>query len=80
MRIVVRLLGTHRSFLPSGARGGMVELEFPGATVTLAEIRGRLGMPPQTPRIVFHQGNPIDDDHQLVDRDEVVFVSPVGGG
>ena len=80
MRVVVKLLGTHRSFLPPGGRGSTVPLDFDHSPVTLREVRERLGIPPETPRIVFLNGNPIDDAHPLTDGDEVAFVSPVGGG
>lgn len=80
MKLTARLLGTDRSFLPPGAEGSSVILEFTGNRVTLGHVRKRLGMPPDLPRIAFLLGEPIGDDQLLVDGDEVVFVTPVGGG
>lgn len=80
MNVTARLLGTDRSFLPPGAEGSSVTLEFTRDQVTLANLRTKLGMPPDLPRIAFLRGEPIGDDHALSDGDEVILVTPVGGG
>lgn len=75
------LFGMHRAFLPPGARpDGRVSLHYEQDRVALADVMRDLGMPPDTVRIVFLEGAPIQADRSLADGDEVVFVSPVSGG
>ena len=81
MRIVAVLIGGHRAVLPPDVRRqGSIELEYETETVTLADVMRDLHMPPDTPRIVFLDGNPIQDDRALRDGETVTFVSPVAGG
>jgi hypothetical protein len=80
LRVTVRMLGAHRAYLPDSSAGGAVTLEFPGDTVRLGTVRDSLGMQMEVPRIVFYRGEPVSDDQVLFDGDEVVFVSPSGGG
>lgn len=80
MRVKVSLLGTHARFLPAGARGSSAWLQLSGDRVRIGEIRERLGMPTETPRIVYVGGVAVEEDDVVEDGAEVVFVSPLGGG
>jgi sulfur carrier protein ThiS len=79
--VTATLFGVHRAFLPPGAApDGSVGLRFDQEVVTLADVMRELGMPPDTVRIVFLRGAPIQADQRLADGDTVSFVSPVSGG
>jgi len=80
MKVAVGLLDTDRSFLPLQAEGSSITLEFVEGQVSLRGLGNRLGMPPDLPRLVFVRGEPITDDHEFFDGDEVVFVTLLGGG
>lgn len=81
MKVTAVLLGLHRVFLPAEAQHeGRVTLDYDEEPVTLACVMHDLGMPADTPRIVFLRGEAIREDHELLDGDEVTFVSPLGGG
>lgn len=81
MRVTAVLLGMHRAFLPPGSRQeGRVTLEFEGDEVPLADVLVALGVPPEAPRIVFLDGDPVTDDRRLRDGQTITLVSPVGGG
>jgi sulfur carrier protein ThiS len=79
--VTAALFGMHRAFLPPGAGpDGRVSLHFDQEVVTLADVMRDLGMPPDTVRIVFLRGAPIQAEQRLADGDAVSFVSPVSGG
>jgi sulfur carrier protein ThiS len=79
--VTATLFGVHRAFLPPEARShGRVVLHYEQETVTLEDVMRDLGMPPDTFRIVFLRGAPIQPDQRLEDGDTVSFVSPVSGG
>jgi sulfur carrier protein ThiS len=81
VKVTAVLLGVHRALLPPHARQeGRTELSYEGESVTLARVARDLGVPAGEARIVFLDGNPIQDDRDLRDGDTVTFVSPVGGG
>ncbi len=81
MEVTAVLLGLHRAFLPPGARQeGRVTLAFDGGQTDLAHVLEALGMPADTPRIVFLDGEAITDEQVLRDGQTVTFVSPLGGG
>ena len=79
--VTAELIGMHRAFLPPGAGpDGRVRLRYDQEVVTLADVMRDLGMPPDTVRIVFLRGAPIQAEQRLADGDMVSFVSPVSGG
>lgn len=81
MDVTAVLFGAHRAFLPPGAGGqGSVTLHFAEPAVPLSAVISALGMPAETAKIVFLDGQPIGDDRMLQDGDAVTFVSPLGGG
>lgn len=81
MKVVAVLVGAHRAVLPPELRQhGRVELEYESDGVTLADVMKDLHLPQDTPRIVFLDGNAIQEDQVLGDGDVVNFVSPIGGG
>ncbi len=79
VRVRVVLLGTLAQYVPRGEKGPAIVLEMPGPE-PLRAVRVRLGIPDDTPRIAYRRGDAIDDDHVLLDGDEVSFVSPIAGG
>ncbi len=81
MKILAVLVGAHRVVLPPHLRSdGRIELTYAAESVTLADVMKDLHLPPETPRIVFLDGNAIQDDQTLRDGQTVTFVSPIGGG
>lgn len=79
MKVTVVLLGMHRAFLPSAA-AGRVTLDFTEDAVTLSRVREALGIPADAARIVFVDGQPVEDETVVRDAETVTFVSPIGGG
>lgn len=76
----MRLLNCDRTFLPPEAEGTSTTLEFVEGRVLLRDLRRRLGMPTDLPRIALIRGEPVHFDQRLVNGDEVVFVTLLGGG
>lgn len=79
VRVKVVLLGTFADYVPRGERGPRIVVDLPGPE-PLRAVRARLGIPDDTPRIVYRRGATIDDEQVLLDGDEVSFVSPIAGG
>ena len=79
--MTVVLLGMHRAFLPPGAaESGRVTLDFAEDAVTLSRVREALGIPADAARIVFLDGQPVEDETVVRHDETVTFVSPIGGG
>lgn len=76
----MKLLACDRTLLPPEADGMSTTLEFVEGQVLLRDLRRRLGMPTDLPRIALLRGEPVHLDHGLVEGDEVVFVTLLGGG
>ncbi len=55
-------------------------LQFAEPAVPLSAVIGALGMPAETAKIAFLDGQPIGDDRILRHGDTVAFASPLGGG
>jgi hypothetical protein len=80
MNVDVVLLGLYRAYLPVGAGGDTVRLDFTADAVPLRDVVRQLRIPDDVVRVVFLRGEAIADDHLLHDGDLVTFASPIGGG
>jgi sulfur-carrier protein len=79
MEIELRMFATFRRYLPPGSEGHVCMLQInPGATIS--SVLGRLGLPPEGPRIVLKNGLHARDDAELKEGDVLSLFPPLGGG
>jgi len=79
VRVQVRLFATLAVFLPPHGRDGVAELEIPDGG-TVADVTGRLGIPPDLARVVLVNGRDIGSQAPLTARDIVTIFPPLAGG
>lgn len=79
MEIELRMFATFRRYLPPGSEGHVCRVEI-GPGDRISNVLGRLGLPPEGPRIVLKNGLHTRDDTDLKEGDVLSVFPPLGGG
>ena len=79
MKVEVRLFATLQSYLPAGARGDGVSLDFPpGATV--GDVVASLNIPSDVACLIVVNGRDAAPEQVLAPGDELAMFPPLAGG
>jgi len=79
MKVDVRLFATLRPYLPAGADGDGVSLEFP-AGATVRDVVVALKIPGEVTCLTVVNGRDADPDQVLAPGDELAMFPPLAGG
>ncbi len=79
IEVRVRLYATLRRYHPELKLGEELTAHVPEGT-TVAQLVAAIGIPPDTVRKVFSKGRAVEEDHVLVDGEDVALFPPIAGG
>lgn len=78
MTVAVKLYASLRKYLPRESMS-VVEVEVP-AGATVADVIGRLGIPPEHARMIVSGDRQLDPTAVLEDGQEIGVLPPLAGG
>jgi molybdopterin converting factor small subunit len=79
MRVIVKLHGTLRRFLPAGSIGNATSVDVPDAA-TVATVIGRLGIPAEFTKMTVSGDEHLQASSVLRDGQELNLFPPLAGG
>ncbi len=79
IEIQVKLYATLRRYRPELKVGEALSIQVPEGT-SVGQVIAAVGIPPETVRKVFSRGRSVEEDHVLVNGDDVALFPPVAGG
>ncbi len=79
IEIQVKLYATLRRYRPELKLGEALLVRVPEGT-NVGQVIAAVGIPPNTVRKAFSRGRSVEEDHVLVNGDDVALFPPVAGG
>ena len=79
MKVHIKLLGTYRRYLPSGAQGSVYLLDVPDST-DIEALLAQVDVPPGGGQVVLVNGRTPSDGQVLEEGDTVALFPAMAGG
>lgn len=79
IEVRVKLYATLRQYHPELKLGEALSVHVPEGT-NVGQLVTAIGIPTETVRRVFSKGRAVEEDHLLLDGDDVAMFPPIAGG